>query len=523
MPLSFSLADEPFLQVRYLDGRTSRLGLRGLFTDAAKIADFESPHPPAAAAMLRVLYGMAFRIAAAMEPALADGDVAAAPRQWLRARNSVLATGQFDPGCVQHYFDAVGAGLDLFDAARPAFQDPRLVQECVGTDGKPSPSGVNKLVAGRPSGVNGAILFGHGTDAAASPVHPGAAIWEVLTQSYFGPCGQCTPRRIKADKPGNGMIGPLRGTVSYHPWGPDLFTTLLLGLPCPDPDHADLAPAEPFPWERADLPDALAPAEALSWPAGVLTGRSRHAVLLVPDRENGQIIDAYVTWSTKAAPSPALDPYLIYDTGKGDELQPRKADLDRSVWRDLDALMMDRAGTSRPAIFRHTRWMPSHLRPQVRVRALGFAQERGQQRDFGWYSATTPPLVPWFHEHDPAMALRFEQCRTAAESLGKALQYAAKQAWADVVARGKIDAKKPGPWVEPTMTAYWSDAETIFWELTQSSNTRRPHLDFRSAAETALTTVISTQRRDIRIARALQHARALLWKAVPTPATPVGQ
>ncbi|MCD0447512.1 type I-E CRISPR-associated protein Cse1/CasA [Glycomyces sp. A-F 0318] len=515
MPRSFSLADEPFIPVRYLDGVTARLGLRDLFTQAATIADMEAPHPPAATAMLRVLYGMAFRIAARMTPALADTAVAADPRQWLRERNTVLAQGRFDHGHVNDYFDAVVSGLDLFDAARPAFQDPRLADECRDIKGNPKSSGVNKLVAGRPTGVNGAILFGHGTDAAPAPVDPAAAIWEVLTQRYFGPGGQCTARRLGTGKDGNGLIGPLRAAVSFHPWAPDLFTTLLLGLPCPDADQAALNPDDPFPWERADLPDPLAPAPPLSWPAGLLTGMTRHAVLLIPDLESSQIVDAYVTWSTKAPAGPVLDPYLIVDTGRDGKFHARSADLDRSVWRDLDALMMDRADNARPAVFRHTRWIPAALRSQVRVRAYGFAQERAQQRDFGWYSATTPPVLQWFHEHDPAMAVRFEQCRIAAETIGSALDHAAKRAWAEVAGRDTIDRKKPGPWVSPALTGYWSAAEHTFWQLTRPGNTRQPHRAFRDDAETALIAAIGTARRDIRVARAFRHAVALLWQAVP--------
>ncbi|SDD87796.1 type I-E CRISPR-associated protein Cse1/CasA [Glycomyces harbinensis] len=514
MPRTFSLADEPFIPARYLDGSAARLGLRDLFCQAEHLADFEAPHPPAATAMLRILYGMAFRIAARMNPALADLDVAASPRQWLRARNSVLAQGRFDPVHVKDYFDAVASGLDLLDADRPAFQDPRLADQCRNAQGEPSSSGVNKLVAGRPTGANGAVLFGHGSDGAAEPVRLDAAVWEVLTQWYFGPAGQCTPRRIGAEKEGNGPAGPLRGTVSYHPWAPDLFASLLVGMPCPDADQADLAPGEPFPWERSDLPDPLAPAPPLTWPAGVLTGRSRHAVLLVPDHERTAIVDAYVTWSTKAPPAAALDPYLIYDTGNDAKIRARKADLDRNVWRDLDALMMDRADTARPTAFRHTRSIPADLRSHIRVRAFGFDQETNQQRDYGWYSATTPPLLQRFHEQDPAMAVRFEQCRIAAEALGATLANAARTAWAESTGT-KMDRRKPGPWLQPTMTGYWSGAEAAFWRMVEPASTGQPHRVFRDAAESALVGAIGTARRDIRVARAFRHAIALLWRAVP--------
>jgi CRISPR system Cascade subunit CasA len=512
----FSLAEQPFVPVRYLDGRLGRVGLRELFTQAHTIADIEAPTPPSGAAMLRVLYGMAFRIAARMEPRLADPDTVEDIRLWLRARNTVLEQAAFDPAQVNAYFDTAEAGLDLLDPARPAFQDPRLPEQCVDAKGNANPSGINKLVAGRPTGVNGAVLFGHSSDASPVPIEPGSAVWELLAQLYYGPSGQCTPRRVEDRKHGNGEAGPLRSTVSFHPWGPDLFTTLVLGIPPLDPDGADCDVDDPFPWEQTVPPDPLAPLKPLSWPAGVLTGRARHALLLVPTADRTAIADAYITWSTRQPPHPSLDPYLIYDTTKEGGFRSRRADLARSVWRDLDALLMNRGDHSRPGVFVDPRRLPAGLRTRLRVRAYGFAQE-GQQRDFGWYTATTPPILHYFQEHDPDMAVRFEQCRTAAEDLGRSLEYAAKVAWAESVGRN-VDQRKPGSWVGPATTAYWSASEAAFWRLVSPGDTERPHRVFHSAAETALKAAIGIARRDIRVAKAFRHAQAILWKAVPPTA-----
>ncbi|MCC5478381.1 hypothetical protein LMU33_25245 [Streptomyces sp. JA03] len=81
-------------------------------------------------------------------------------------------------------------------------QDPRLAKECVDAQGRPNPSGVNNLVMGRPTGVNGAVLFGHFTDGDPVPVMAAEAVWHLIAQLYFGPSGQCTPRRIAGRRDG---------------------------------------------------------------------------------------------------------------------------------------------------------------------------------------------------------------------------------------------------------------------------------------------------------------------------------
>lgn len=72
------------------------------------------------------------------------------------------------------------------------------------------------------------MLFGHFTDDDPLPVPAGEAAWHLIAQLYYGPSGQCTPRRITTVKPGNGDAGPLRKSVSFHVWASNLSTTLIL-------------------------------------------------------------------------------------------------------------------------------------------------------------------------------------------------------------------------------------------------------------------------------------------------------
>ena len=199
MAEGFDLREEPWIPVRWANGASGRCGLRELLHRAHEIADLELPVPPAASGLLRILAAMTARIARDTDDVrLDDEDAEQEVTTWLGIRASVLAAGRFDPEAVDAYLDEeVPAGrFDLFDPVRPFLQDPRLVAECVDAQGAPNPSGVNKLVFGRPTGVNGAVLFGHFTDGEPVAVPAAEAVWHLIAQLYCGPAGQCTPRRI---------------------------------------------------------------------------------------------------------------------------------------------------------------------------------------------------------------------------------------------------------------------------------------------------------------------------------------
>ncbi|MEU9356485.1 type I-E CRISPR-associated protein Cse1/CasA, partial [Streptomyces griseoloalbus] len=185
----FDLRVEPWIPVRWLTGEPARVGLCDLFKRAHEIEDVEIPVPPAAAGLMRVLAPISARIAADGEDRLDDPDVAEDIDDWFSLRERVLKAGRFDPQAVDAYFgqEDLAGRFDLFHPERPFLQDPRLRTECVDAKGAPNPSGVNKLVMGRPTGVNGAVLFGHFTDTAPVPVPAAEAAWHLIAQLYYGP------------------------------------------------------------------------------------------------------------------------------------------------------------------------------------------------------------------------------------------------------------------------------------------------------------------------------------------------
>ncbi|MEU7340223.1 type I-E CRISPR-associated protein Cse1/CasA [Streptomyces sp. NPDC007074] len=476
MPVPLYATDtEPCIPVRLLDGHQEYLGWRDIIVHAHEIEDLALPLPPAGSAALRVLVAIAARITTLDDTELSTGEWAA------RRRALLQQPAGFDDHAVHAYFDA--HTWDLFAEQRPFLQDPRLTVQC------DEPAGVNKLVFGRPEGNNLAWLSPH-TDTDPQPVPSDQALWHLLIHHFYGAAGRCRARTVGDKRSASGTAGPLRSTISFHPLGRTLHETLLAGLPHPADDWPEAD--DHCPWEEPQLPDPAGPLPPVTWPGRLLTGRSRHAALLIPSKDGKQVTEAYLTWATGQAALPAIDPYLIHHVDPEQPVakrhKPRRADADRALWRDLDALLLVTDETStvqRPTAFAHLNDLPPALRARLRVRAYGFDQD-GKTNNRTWYTSLTPPIWPWTQEHNPATAQRIAECRAAAEEIGALLDTVSQQAWRELTTPGRTTAPKKLPaWSRNTRAQYWPRAETTFRRLLDD-----PSLAARPAFATDAVTVL---------------------------------
>jgi CRISPR system Cascade subunit CasA len=466
------------------------VGLVDLFLRAHEIADFSVPVPPAASGLWRILYLMTARITG-----LDDPDVWESYKSWKRERNQALHAGHFEKERVEGYFSRYSDRFNLFDPARPWLQDPRLAAEC------PKTTGVNKLVAGRVTG-NNLVWLSHGTDLAPQPLPAAEAVWYLLTWLYYGPSGKITARTVQGHTESNMTAGPLRSRISFHPLGRTLYESLLAGLV--HPGHYDKGTDQDLaPWEAEVLPD---PRGFPPFPYGLsapLTGQFRHAILLSPSPDGSEVTDARITWAWRQASPDVRDPYLVYDTARSREgVYARYAKLDRAVWRDLDALLLeDGSGAShRPVVFTALPDVPEEVARALRIRAIGFDQD-GQVIDRQWFTATTPPVLVLGKGHEYRYGYGIKVAREAAERVGQDLQKALRRAWA------AIDPSD-GPWEMRGMTRYWAEAEDLFWGMVHDqefgfANNRFIQVAIRAYEDTTA----EHEARGPRVIRAVQKAR----------------
>ncbi|MFJ9908074.1 type I-E CRISPR-associated protein Cse1/CasA [Streptomyces sp. NPDC101152] len=477
---SYPVDQRPCIPV-LLNQRHHTLGMREVLLEAHRIEDLALPHPPAFSGLLRMLTAITADLTGLDDPDLSLDE-------WHEKRTTLLTSGHgLNATDVHDYFDRYV--WDLYDQHRPLLQDPRLAEQCTKT------SGINRLVFGRPSGNNLAWLSVH-TDTAPRPLPSDEAFWHLLIQHYYGDAGRCTTRSAGPHTSGQATAGPLRSTLSFHPRGATLLETLLLhqfpytGSPLHHPDAC--------PWEEPDPPDPVNPPPPVTWLKRLLTGRSRHAVLLVSNQDGSAATDCYLTWATQHPAYPATDPYLIIDTRTRDQAkdrdQPRRADADRGEWwRDIDALLLsgdETATQRRPTVFGTLNDLPQTVRARLRVRVCGFDQD-GRCTSRIWYTALTPPIWNRAEEHDPHAARRIAACRQAAEHLAALLRTQANTAWnqtrtptadgAPPAARRRLPTSR---WAREALALYWPRAEKTFWTLVnENPDTQRdPYPVFAYAA-----------------------------------------
>jgi len=489
---TFDLRDRPWLPVRVgLD--TRHVGLRWLLSHAHEVDDLAVAIPPAATGLWRVLYALAARITGLDDPDLSADE-------WTDLRLQVAERGRMDESAVDAYLDRWAERFDLFHPERPWLQDPRLSSECRKS------AGVNKLVFDRPSGQN-QIWFGHFVDAALAPIGPAEAAWYLVAQHFHGAGGRCSTRTVGATTESNTKVGPLRGTVAYHPIGRTVFESLLAGLPMADREPDSDEPADRCPWELDELPDPLGLPTPPTWPGGLLTGRSRHAVLLVPDHTGDHVVDVRLTWAWRQPSRPVDDPYLIRRRNKKDGTwYSQPADATRALWRDLDALL-HRSGTDvqRPAVMLTCQALP--FWQEIRLRAYGFDQETGQARDNQWYTAAAPPVLRCAEERDPVAVQAIADFRDAAEQLESTLRYVLRKAWQQVSHLDK------GPWPRRAAAYFWPRAETAFWRMVESGQFKRDDQSLLEIAMAGIDHAVGTQDRLPRIAKAINEAKRRLAAA----------
>lgn len=429
------------------------VGLRTLLARSHEISSLAITEPPAYSAVLRTLYALTARVC------VLDEDDDGSGEDWSERRLNILDAGRLPADGITAYFGAWAHRLCLF-GERPWMQDPRLAEQC-----DPARSaGVNKLVPTRPSGNNHA-WFTHVQDGDPDPVPAGEAALSLLTWHYYGPSGRGSARTVGGTASANMKAGPLRGALSYHPEGSTLFETLLAGLLHPDPQVSRTT--DRCMWEWEELPDPDAPPPPVQGPCSRLTAVSQHALLLIPDPDDENVVkDAFITWAYRDGRLPRDDPFLIWQISQQGNPYPRPADSGRALWRDIDGLLLLKPGGTAQA--RHPEvFSPSHalevsdvLDRPLAVRALGFEQD-GQAKDRQFVAGLTPPVLDRAEKTNPAVAPAVGWLRRTGELYGRRVQYAVRRA-CQLYTR-ETRPKEADNWAERAAALYWPQAEEEFW------------------------------------------------------------
>jgi CRISPR system Cascade subunit CasA len=308
--MNFNALDDPWILVRWKDGRVSEVGIREALERASEIAELADPSPLVVTVQLRLLLALLYRIVTEYE--------------W----ETVWEAKQLPADKLTAYFDQWRDRFLLF-GERPFLQYPGL------TTDKPGP--LSKMAPEMVSG-NNATLFDHNEDDSGTAYRPADALRMLLVGHAYGLGGLL---KAKGTIDGAAFTHPsatdaviARG-VSLHLAGESLFETLLLNLaPTKNPSAND-APA----WER-DLTPAFF---ARAVPDGLMdryTYLSR-MIRLIPetDADGATVVRRMYYTQGRAIDKAVPDPMQCYREIKKGGMAPLLLTEGKATWRDLTALL----------------------------------------------------------------------------------------------------------------------------------------------------------------------------------------
>jgi CRISPR system Cascade subunit CasA len=281
------------------------------------------------------------------------------------------------------------------------------------------------------------------------PASPAEAVVALLIHQSFTPGGLI--RRLGVT---SGPAGPLAAAAVFLPQGETLFETLLLNLCPPYRSEGDQPIWERGPYRVTDVEGGKAQA-MLSGRTRIYTWMSR-AVRLLPDD------DGRIRWITsgpgvRPQPGPDLDPMCAYSKTDG-ALRPYRLSLERSFWRDFEALLPNRSGWSAPPVLNHAReFLRATERPSMLFPLVIAGQITDQAKVLSVRRETYPLSA---HTLDPDVAGRILDAVACAEETYGVLNKAARG-----LARCLLSPPEDiHRFIRslPLHSVYWSDLERQF-------------------------------------------------------------
>lgn len=313
----FNLLDEPWLPVRFADGRVCDVGLLELFERAGEISALAETTPPSLIGEYRLLLAITHRALTWAHGPWKDKDRA----RWYREGLPQDALRDY----LEHWRDRFW----LFHPEQPFMQVAALATAAETAELRFPCSTVSI------DQLYGSAMFDHRVFS-RSPRLPAVVLRDLLGFFQFVPGGFFPGKKLKSSD----KAGPLVNTAAVLPVGRLLQETLCLTL---HPGTAAAAADIPS-WERAQVTIAQLQAEPtlVSGPNDRYSRLSR-SVLLLPSAD-GEIEAVQMAAGIALGDDPnAPDPMASYRAGK-DMLVRVTFTEGKAFWRDLPALVPDSEG-----------------------------------------------------------------------------------------------------------------------------------------------------------------------------------
>lgn len=453
----FNLIEEPWIPVRFLDGRREELGIHDVLLRSKEIAAIEDPSPLVVAALHRFLLAVLYR---ALE---GPTDISQA-KEWFRDGMPIDR--------VEAYLAKWRERFWLFDEMHPFYQVPAYEpQDKKGKkEWKAWP-----VIAAEHNADNAKVLFDHVAIEAAGRIPSSRAARWLLACQTFSLGG------------GNSDFGYTKGAPSATaimalPLGIDLHDTLLLSLV---PENREVLVSDLPVWEQAPVSLASLISGVSRPPLGVAdlyTWLSR-AIKFNLDGIGETVSEMTFAAGVVCSSADCMDPML------GFQIRPKIGKLpirfsERGLWRDFDSLLPDGSGCAPRGIENAaTLTRPYPERSPRSVMVLGLAND---QAKIGYWRMERF-LLPEALGGDHNIRTEIRQRLDDADEAGAVLEKSLRVEGSLMLARGGRDLLKDkwsaGKWIPGDVSkyigkvasdanalssaGYWSAIEPSFHDLLQ--------------------------------------------------------
>ena len=443
----FNLIDEPWIPVRFLDGRRAELGIRDTLLHAKELAGIEDQSPLVVAALHRLLLAVLYR---ALEGPTDINQARALFRDGI-PNDKVIA-----------YLAIWHARFRLFDDDAPFWQVPGY---------SPKEWRAWTVLAAEHNADNAKVLFDHvDTESAGSISNAAAARWLVAVQTFAVSSGKSELAHTSG--------APSPKSVMVIPLGRSLEDTLIMTLV---PQNREVTSADHAVWERQSESVAalkVGPERPAAGVADLYTWRSR-AIRLMPAVDGVEKV-AFASGIAyqHAGLSDPMTPYRMDDKLGKLAMQLR----DRGLWRDFDSLLPDGADLA-PAVMAHASALTARY-PVRRPQSIMVVGQATDQAKIEFWRAERFAL-PESIANDGVARAQVTLLLGEAEKSQHALWSACQSYARDVIGRG---ARKPAKQdvsafvrqMEAT-PRYWSMLEAHFHELLRGYTAQCDFEDLRAA------------------------------------------
>ena len=326
----FNLIYEPWILVLNADGEPEELSLLDAFRRAGALKSLAGELPTQDIAVLRLLLAILYAVFTRLDVDGSRAEIATTPEALARWRK-LYEKGSFPYGMIEDYLKYYAERFYLFHPETPFYQVANLRKR----DKKEELNPIAQIIADVPSRDERRFFTNLSGEATQTLAFAEAARWLVNLQAWDYAGKKAAIIGGVENGGGTGWLGKV-GVVYLQ--GSNLFETLMLNLVMVDRKRQVITFSSPV-WENKPVTAAKTDVRPESF-VELLTWQSRRISLF---KEGKRVVGVLSSYGDVFAKEDTFFEFMSgWKKGKDDKFLPHRHNANRSMWRDLGAILPQR-------------------------------------------------------------------------------------------------------------------------------------------------------------------------------------